>query len=64
MTFDASTSNELNAWVSAVVRGEDCELSVELARKVMELCVAWKLSSDERRTVHFPLTTSTVRIGP
>ncbi|MCY3800719.1 MAG: Gfo/Idh/MocA family oxidoreductase [Chloroflexi bacterium] len=56
--------NELNAWVSAVARGEDCELSVELARKVMELCVAWKLSSDERRTVHFPLTSSTVRIGP
>ena len=56
--------NELNAWVSAVALGEDCELSVELARKVMELCIAWKLSSDERRTVHFPLTTSTVRIGP
>ena len=56
--------NELNAWVSAVARGEDCELSAELARKVMELCVAWKLSSDERRTVHFPLTSSTVRIGP
>ena len=46
--------NELSAWASAVERGEDCELPARLARKVMELCVAWKLSSDERRFVDFP----------
>ncbi len=56
--------NELSAWASAVERGEDCELPARLARKVMELCVAWKLSSDERRFVDFPVSHGAVRPGP
>ena len=47
--------NELDAWVTAVRDGVDCELSAELAARGVELCLAWKQSSDENRPVSLPL---------
>ena len=47
--------SELDAWVTAVKDGVDCELSAELAARGIELCLAWKQSSDENRPVTLPL---------
>lgn len=47
--------SELEAWSRAVSAGEDCELSADLAARGVELCVAWKQSSDESQPVELPL---------